>query len=477
MKTRFYLFLLIFVSFNWGKAQQTIDVKHERQLFLDSYIIENLDQVEMVLHQPKNEGPVLTFDNEWEGHFSGYTTIIHDDVYYRAYYRGLRDASAHGGAEETTCVALSIDGIHWKKPNLGLFEISGNRDNNVVLANEDWVTHNFSPFIDKNPGVNPNEKYKAIGGHIREGGLFIYTSPDGFRWERYHPDPVITEGPFDSQNVAFWSESEQQYICYFRTLRDGFRSVSRATSKDLIHWTDPVIMEFGNTPLEHLYTQQTSPYFRAPQIYVAIGARFMPNRQVLTDQQAEELNVNPKYFKDCSDAIIMTSRGGNQYDRTFMESYIKPGIGLQNWVSRSNYPALNVVRTGETEMSVYVNENYAQPTAHLKRYSMRLDGFASLEADYNGGMVLTKPFTFEGKELEINYSTSAAGSIKIALLDEDGNEIPGFGMEDCQEIIGNEVKRVLSWGGNRDLSRLEGKTIQLKINMKDANLYSFKFNE
>ena len=99
-------------------------------------------------------------------------------------------------------------------------------------------------------------------------------------------------------------------------------------------------------PPEHLYTHQTSPYFRAPHIYVAIGARFMPRRQILTDEQAKELNVDPDYFKDCSDAIFMTTRGGDVYDRTFMEAFIRPGIGFDNWVSRSNYPALNVVQTG-----------------------------------------------------------------------------------------------------------------------------------
>ncbi|GAA5221869.1 hypothetical protein [Membranihabitans marinus] len=478
MNIRVILFLsVIFWLPNKVFSQSVLSIQDNRQLFLDDYIISNLDNVTAKLHHPVNEGPVLYFDKEWEGNFSAYSSIIKDGGLYRAYYRGLRNAGKDGSLEETTCIALSTDGIHWTKPELGLFEIDGSKANNIVLANDEWITHNFSPFIDKNPNCPANERFKAMAGHTRKGGLYIYVSEDGFSWKRYHPDPVITEGPFDSQNVAFWSESENQYVSYFRTLRDGFRSVSRATSKDLIHWTDPVEMEFGDRPLEHLYTQQTSPYFRAPQIYVAIGARFMPKRQVLTDEQAEKFNVNPKYFKDCSDAIIMTTRGGNQYDRTFMSSFIKPGIGLQNWVSRSNYPSLNVVQTSDTEMSVYVNEHYAQPTSHLKRYSMRLDGFASLEAGFEGGTVVTKPFTFDGKELEINYSTSAAGSVMIEIQDENGSPISGFEMEDCQEIIGNEISRIVSWKNSTDVSALVGKTIRLKISMKDADLYALKFNK
>ena len=105
----------------------------------------------------------------------------------------------------------------------------------------------------------------------------------------------------------------------------------------------------------------------------------------LTQEQAESLKVNPKYFNDCSDAFLMSSRGGNAYERMFMEAFIRPGIGLDNWVSRPNYPALNVVQTGSEEMSLYVNQDYAQPTAHLRRYSMRLDGFTSIAAPYTGG--------------------------------------------------------------------------------------------
>ncbi len=195
-----------------------------------------------------------------------------------------------------------------------------------------------------------------------------------------------------------------------------------------------------------------------------------------TDEQAKALNVNPNYFKDCSDAILMTTRGGNNYDRTFMESFIRPGIGLENWVSCSNYPVLNVVQTSPSELSVYVNESYAQPTAHIKRYSLRLDGFASLNAGLKGGEVITKPFKFKGKELEINYSTSAAGSVRIEILDEKNKPVRGYTLNDSQEIIGNEIKRIVSWNGKEDVSSLEGKPVKLKIYLKDADLYSLKFN-
>jgi hypothetical protein len=463
-----------------GQDEDGIELGSRREIFVDHFLIAKMDGVEVEMHEPIDEGTVLKFDNLWEGQFSGYCTVIKDGDTYRAYYRGNPEAGKDGSLTEVTCYAESKDGVRWTKPDLKLHKVNGIAKNNVILANAAPVTHNFSPFLDANPKAKADEKYKALGGTMKSG-LVAYVSADGVRWKKVRDEPVFRKGIFDSQNVSFWSQSEGQYICYFRTWSEagykGFRSVSRTTSDDFIHWSEPVPMTFGDTPYEHLYTQQTSPYFRAPHIYLAIGARFMPKRKVVSDEMAKQLQINPKYYNDCSDAILMSSRGGTNYDRLFMESFIRPGIGLKNWVSRSNYPALNVVPTSPHEMSIYVNQDYAQPTAHLHRYSMRLDGFSSLSGSYEGGEVITKPFTFSGKTLEINFSTSAAGEIRIALEDEGGTAITGFAMDDCDTLIGNEIARTVSWKGNKDVGSLAGKVVRLRMYLKDADLYSFQFKE
>ena len=455
-----------------------IDIGSRREIFVDEFLIDELDGVSLRLHRPEDEGAVLKFDKPWEGAFCGYCTVIKDGEKYLFYYRGLPKAGRDGSSSEVTCYAESTDGINIVKPEVGLFSVDGSKANNVVLAGAAPVHHNFSPFLDTRDGVAKGERFKALGG-TQKSGLIAYVSGDGIRWRKLREEPVFGKGLFDSQNVAFWSESEGCYLCYFRTWTGegyrGFRSVSRTTSKDFVNWTEPVEMRFGDTEREHLYTNQTHAYFRAPHIYVAIAARFLPGRQVLSDDEAKRLNVNRNYFKDCSDAVLMTSRGGDVYDRTFMEGFIRPGIGLQNWVSRSNYPALNVVGTGDTEMSIYVQHDYAQPTAHLRRYSLRLDGFTSIEAPYEGGSMTTKPFVFEGKRLVLNFATSAPGFVCVEVQDADGKTIAGYSAKDCNEMIGNYIERAVSWGGGSDVSSLVGRAIQLKFVMKDANLYSLKF--
>lgn len=483
MKTIFILTICLGLLTNMSKGQgsdqiEPVEIGSDRELFVDHYLIESMQDVELRMHEPRDEGPVLNFDRPWEGPFSGYCTVIKDEDRFRLYYRGVPIAGNDGNKNETTCYAESNDGIHWTKPDLGIYMMEGTKQNNVILSQAAPVTHNFSPFKDCRPGVPADQKYKALGG-TGKSGLIPYVSADGIHWRKLQEEAVLTDGKFDSQNVAFWSDKEQKYVAYFRIWTGegykGFRSVGRATSNDFINWSPTVPMTFGDVPLQHLYTNQTHPYFRAPQIYVAVAARFMPKRQVVDEASAEELGVNPKYYKDCSDAIFMTTRGGSVYDRTFPQGFIKPGIGLKNWVSRTNYPALNVVQTGPAEMSVYVNQDYAQPTAHLHRYSMRLDGFASIEALAKGGELLTKPITFAGIAMYLNFATSAAGEIRIELCDIEGKAIEGFSRDDCKEIIGNEIERKVIWSESKSLTELEGKPVRIRFILKEANLFAFQF--
>ena len=172
----------------------------------------------------------------------------------------------------------------------------------------------------------------------------------------------------------------------------------------------------------------------------------------------------------------MTTRAGTtHYDFTFKESFIRPGIGYSNWTSRTNYPALGVVQTGASEMSLYVQRDYDQQTAHLDRMTLRIDGFASVNAPYTGGEMVTKPFRFSGKELELNYSTSAAGSIRIEIQEPNGVPIAGYTLDECPEIIGDELERIVRWEGGGNLSKLTGTSVRLRFVMKDADLFSMRF--
>ena len=470
--------IFLFSSLLYSQPKEIINIADRRELFVDYYLIDELQGTELRLHEPRQEGITLKFDKPWEGGFSAYVTVIKDDDRYRMYYRGLSSTQKDGEDLAVTCYAESRDGIHWTKPNLDIFEVMGTRENNVILAHAAPFTHNFCPFLDTKPGIPKSEKYKAIAGNEKTG-LVAFVSEDGIYWKKLSDEPIFWKGMFDSQNLTFWSEHEQCYVCYFRTWTgvgySGFRTISRTTSTNFLDWTDPVQMDFGGTPMEHLYTNATHPYFRAPHIYIALPKRFFPDKAAFSAEIAQSLVANPGYRIASSDAVLMTTRGGNHYNRTFMEAFIRPGTTPQDWIARDNTPALGIVPGNDREMFIYRMSHYAQPTAHLTRYSLRLDGFVSVHAPYIGGELITRSFIFKGSELEINFATSAAGGIQVEIQNANGEAIPGFSLADCPEFIGDEIEHIVHWQNGSDLSQFSGKPIRLRLLMKDADLYSFRF--
>ena len=176
---------------SFARESGGIDIASRRELFVDNYLIDRLEGVRLVLHRPRDKGPVLKFDEPWEGPFCGYCTVIKDQDKYRFYYRGLREAGRDGSEREVTCYAESKDGINIFKPRLNLFAVKGSKSNNVILADAAPVHHNFSPLLDTRPGVQKDRRYKALGG-TQKSGLIAYISADGIHWRKLRTTQVNT---------------------------------------------------------------------------------------------------------------------------------------------------------------------------------------------------------------------------------------------------------------------------------------------
>jgi len=124
---------------------------------------------------------------------------------------------------------------------------------------------------------------------------------------------------------------------------------------------------------------------------------------------------------------------------------------------------------------MYVGQNYVQPTAHLARYSLRLDGFGSVSAPYAEGEMLTKPIVVTGKRLVLNNSTSANGSIYVELQTADGEPIPGYTLEECKLMVGDSLERLVEWQTTNDLSVLTGQAVRIRFVMRDADIFTLQF--
>ncbi len=98
-----------------------------------------------------------------------------------------------------------------------------------------------------------------------------------------------------------------------------------------------------------------------------------------------------------------------------------------------------------------------------------------MHAGYEPGELVTRPLEFSGKELVINFATSAAGTVRVEIQDVAGNPVPGFALVDCPEIFGDQLERSVAWKSGEDVSMLVGKPVRLRFVLQDADLYSIRF--
>ncbi len=443
------------------KAAVQIDDRLE--LFVDDFLLDGTaGNLVRRLHHPTARNIVLELDKPWEGPFCGYVAVVvgpaEDEV--RLYYRGWNDL----GKPAVTCCAVSRDrGKTFERPDLGIYEFAGDRHNNIVYMGAG--THNFTPFLDTNPAAPPEARFKALAGAGPKGSLVPFCSADGFRWTRVQEAPVITDGAFDSQNLAFWDSSRGEYVSYFRDFRDGVRDIKRCTSKDFIHWTKPEWLDYGDTRREHLYTNAIVPYFRAPHIFLGFPCRFVPGRKKIMKHKENGIN----------DGVLMSSRDGRHWQR-WLTAFLRPGVDPFRWTDRSNYIAWGLAPSGPDEISLYWNEHYRYPTHRLRRGTIRTDGFVSLHADADpGGEAITRPLVFTGAGLHLNYSTSAIGMVRIELCDAAGQPLPGFSMLDSEVLYGDEIDHVFQWGSGKTPANLRGRPVRIRFRLRDADVFSFRF--
>jgi hypothetical protein len=267
---------------------------------------------------------------------------------------------------------------------------------------------------------------------------------------------------FDSQNVAFWSEAESCYIAYCRLFTNNLRSIVRATSTDFVTWT-PFQYVPANLTNEHLYTSQAHPYFRAPHITVGLATRLLPN------------------YGESTDIMLLSSRDGLSFDRGLKEAYIRPSVLKASWLNRANYAALNIFPLkndlpGMPEESRYTQVECMGMMVRNRIYYLPVDGFASINAPFEEGEMVTKPIQFSGNALYLNYETSPGGYIRVEIQDAGGQVIAGYALADMgADMRGNTREQCVAWNQGWNVSALAGQAIRLRLVMRQADLYAFRF--
>ena len=450
-------------------AAEPLDIGSDLELFVDDYLVESIEGAELELHHPEPEFIVLIHDNrastgglspyDWEGNTTYSHCLVNGRRRSQIYYIGT-DWIKHVGEVQhrTVAVAESTNGYSWQRPPLDYYEFNDTEGNPLVLPAEPRAQQ-FTAFYDANPNANRRRKYKAIAA-FSSNELVTFTSDDGYDWTEREKFSVEGAGSI----TAFWLPAVEKYFVIVDAKQiyqsDDFKSFTGPTSVDL-----GADLPAG-VSLQRLSAQ---PYFRAAQIVVAMPTRYTTDR-----------NTVRAPYRGLTDIGFATSRDGVHYS-LHSEALRRPGPDHYNWQTPGIASCAGFVQLNDTTMSVFWRErNFShyeeyesgKEGCRLRRGTLRLDGLVSVSADTRGGRMTTRPFTFTGSKLLLNYATDILGSIQVELLDADSNPISGY---TPTEIYGDEIAATYSWAEGKDLASLAGKPIRLRFTLKDADVYSIQF--
>lgn len=505
-----------------SQTDKVRDIGNHKELFIDEAPIASMKNIVLTMNAPyQDHEPVFLPEAPWEYRIHPYATVMREGDVFRLWYLAYEwdppagvELPVAGTTEDARlfwrhtrgriCYAESTDGVHWERPNLGLVEYRGSGDNNILgPARHDPVQQAGwnAGTVFKDPTAPPQSQYKLWSeikvGEEGKSGLTGFSSPDGLRWEANENYPL--PGPCDCLNVVFWDERIQQYVGYSRlwtadSRGDRFRAVRRLVSPDFERWEDmgfvlgadevdlalPVkrqrqsrqIMDFhGNCVFK--YPGTSDAYLALPEVWWHWSANPFPAEGRVQEQMGG--------FPDSVDVQLATSRDGIEWQRAGGRNpFLRLGPP-EAGDSRMIYAFTQPVQVGD-ELWIYyggfrygISEGVALKRGAYFRARLRLDGFISADAPYEGGELVTVPLRFRGDRLALNADTSAGGAIRVQIEDEDGTPIEGYSMGEADEVNGNSVRHFATWTGGARVGELAGRVVRLRFMMNGCKLYSFQF--
>ena len=447
----------------------------EVQLFVDDHLIAVQNGLTRVHHPAeKLARPVLEPDQPWEkGRVYLYGTVLRDgqENGFRMWYGG-------GGA----ALAVSVDGIRWTKPKLGLISKSG-QDTNILMTSQGSLS-----VVRDSREPDPAKRYKGIGwvgGHRR--GFNAYMSPDGVHWTAAANNPVIPYGSEVGQLSL--DEDGTRYLAYLRPFlprhhprsENQKRLGSVTTSVDFSNWTEQSIVlrpdEVDDGWVEEP-DQRTEFYamngFRYGSQYLGIIPVFRVTR---IHERIEPLQSK---YDGPIHAELIHSRDGVDWARTSPRTHVIPN-GPHEYdrgciMNVANQPII----VGDEVWHYYtgINTTHGGPlppkriTIALAKW--RLDGYASLEAGSKGGDLTTKPILIESAELFVN-ADAVDGELLVEVLDGEGQILEGYDRDNCIPIRRDDVRQRVKWRGNENLPL--NQPVSLRFLLQNASIYSYKLGQ
>lgn len=474
-------------------GESVLDIGTQKQLFIDNSLLAKSQNVALKMNPPVKKGVVLLPDRPWDSGYMGFCVSVAEDAgLCKMWY--LTQAKGQGD-QYVLCYACSRDGITWEKPSLGLFEHQGSKATNIVMKGIVETT----VFLD--PAAAPDTRFKAVAMMYwpdpKKAGLYVHTSPDGIHWKM--SDTRVFPIGVDTANQAFYDSRLKKYVAYVRVWTP-LRKIGRAEMADvtrpwpikelknpfLIWGGDKIPVASHELPTVFGYDERdpaNSDHYNPACVQYpwADRAYFMfpsPYRHFPEPPKS-------KYGNDgLTDIQMAVSRDGVAWSRVSREPYV--ALGIDGEIDgRQLYMADGMIRRGGMIFQYYgggrvshgapISDAAVWPAEAICRLEQRLDGFVSADAAYEGGEFTTPPLRFSGRKLVLNVNAGALGICRVEILDENGQAVPQYSLDACDEIGGNHIEKTATWNGKDDLSSLRGRVVRLRFVMRACKLYAFQF--
>ena len=501
-------------GFAEGKAAgDALDIGSTKQLLVDDYIVGEIEGARVRYHafekSPRN--PLIVPDGPADLNLMGiYGTVIRDTSGRFQMWHLSHSSGGANGVVEHLCYVESDDGLEWRKPDLGVLEFNGSTKNNLVDRSKEG--HAIGPHVIYRPDEpDPDRRYMRYFQAYPVRGTCATYSPDGVHWR---PDPTPL---FFGSDAATPTRDPRTGRYYVFTIEDRAigayvrRSPGVSTSEDGVHWSEfrPVFWADAlddRRAFNHLSRVRRSLCYDYPDHFhcefndmrpYPYAGLYLASLTVFETCSVDLYKGTPggrgSGKDDCSTHLqLMSSRSSDLTewqragDRQPIIDRGAPGEWDAGFMSASDFP----VAVGDELWLYYGGFAFTQqhqscqvavggvlkpgdvPTG-IGLATMRLDGFASLDAGREPGRLVTKKLRFTGRRLELN--AIVRGSLRVAVLDAEGHPIEGLGEAECEPLRGDSVRHKVRWSAQPDLRHLNGKPVRLAFHLQDAELYAFQF--
>ena len=485
-----------------------LDVGSTKQVLIDDYIVGDIEGGSTRYHAFKKHAhdPLVLPDGPADlPNLAMYGTILRSAAGGFLMWYTSHSVGDYGGRYHVH-YAESDDGLTWTKPDLGTIEFNGTNKNNLV------DTGTGVHVIYRSDIPDPDKRYVRYVGTTRRGTFASY-SPDGIHWRRdstpsfmgsdaasptYDPRTgryyVVTIedraiGSYVRRSPAFsvsedgvkWSRFQPALWADARDDRIAFRNLSRVRSVLSYDYPDHFHSEFNDVkpyPYAGLYLASVT-------MFECCGADIYKGTQGGRGSGKDDCVTHLQLVSSRSSDLSEWQRAG---PREPIVDRGMPGEWDAGFISAADFPVV----VGDELWLYYGGFSNTQQHQSCQAFTgaamrpgdvatgiglatMRLDGFVSLDAGAEPGRLTTKKLRFSGKRLEVN--AAVRGSLRVAVLDEEGHPLPGLSEPDCQPLMGDSVRHVVRWNDQPDLRQTAGRPVRLAFHLQDAELYAFQFAE